>query len=69
VFSVRPVSRLYKEGQLPLAEIESWDGSQKSRRLDVRWPPACEDVTPEADDRPLLEAATKPRSENRDWEH
>jgi hypothetical protein len=27
----------------------------------VRWPPACEDVRPEAEERPPLEAATKQR--------
>jgi hypothetical protein len=32
----------------------------------VRWPPACEDVSPGADDRPLLEAVTKQCSEDRD---
>jgi hypothetical protein len=31
----------------------------------VRWPPACEDVRPEAEERPPLEAATK----QRDWGH
>jgi hypothetical protein len=32
----------------------------------VRWPPACEDMSPEAEESPLLEAATKQRSEDRD---
>jgi hypothetical protein len=27
----------------------------------VRWPPACEDVRPESEERPLLEAITKQR--------
>jgi hypothetical protein len=27
----------------------------------VRWPPACEDVNSEAEERPLLEAVTKQR--------
>jgi hypothetical protein len=31
----------------------------------VRWPPACEDVNPEAEDRPLLEDITKLSSEDR----
>jgi hypothetical protein len=35
----------------------------------VRWPPACEDVSPGAEERPLLEDVTKQRSEGRDWEH
>jgi hypothetical protein len=30
----------------------------------VTWPPACEDVFPETEERPLLEAATKQRSED-----
>jgi hypothetical protein len=33
------------------------------------WPPACEDVSPEAEERPLLEDATKQRSKDRDWKH
>jgi hypothetical protein len=32
----------------------------------VRWPPACEDVSPGAEERPLLEDVTKQRSEDRD---
>jgi hypothetical protein len=32
----------------------------------VRWPPACEDVSPEAGELPLLEDVTKQRSEERD---
>jgi hypothetical protein len=32
----------------------------------VRWPPACEDVSPEAEERPLLEDVTKHSSEDRD---
>jgi hypothetical protein len=35
----------------------------------VRWPPACEDVSSEAGERPLLEDFAKQRSEDRDWEH
>jgi hypothetical protein len=35
----------------------------------VRWPPSCEDVNPETKERPLLEAATKQRSEDCDREH
>jgi hypothetical protein len=36
---------------------------------DVRWPPDCEDVSPGAEERPLLEAATKQSSEDLDLEH
>jgi hypothetical protein len=32
----------------------------------MRWPPVCEDVSPEAEERPLLEDVTKQRSEDRD---
>jgi hypothetical protein len=35
----------------------------------VRWAPACENVSPGAEERPMLEAATKQRSEDIDWEH
>jgi hypothetical protein len=31
----------------------------------VRWPPACEAVTPEAEERQLLGAATRQLSEDR----
>jgi hypothetical protein len=32
----------------------------------VKWPPACEDASPGEEERPLLEAATKQRTEDRD---
>jgi hypothetical protein len=32
----------------------------------VRWPPACEDVRPEAEERPLLVDVTKYSNEDRD---
>jgi hypothetical protein len=32
----------------------------------VRWSPACENESPGGEDRPLLEAVTKQRSEDRD---
>jgi hypothetical protein len=32
----------------------------------VRWPPAYEDVSPDAEERPLLEDVTKQRSQDRD---
>jgi hypothetical protein len=35
----------------------------------VRWPPAWEDLSPGAKERPLLEDVTKQRREDRDWEH
>jgi hypothetical protein len=35
----------------------------------VRWPPACEEVSPQAEQRPLLENFTKQSSKDRVWEH
>jgi hypothetical protein len=35
----------------------------------VRWSPACRDVSPVAENRPLLEDVIKQRSEERDREH
>jgi hypothetical protein len=57
VFSVRPMPKLYDKDQLPLQE-SPWTA--------VEWPPACEDVSPDADDRPLLEHVTKQGSEDDD---
>jgi hypothetical protein len=39
-------------------QLEKWN-------VGVRWPPACEDVSQEAEKRPLFEAVTKQRSEDR----
>jgi hypothetical protein len=52
---------IYNKDQLPLRN--------NFEQVNVRWPPACEDVSPEAEDRPLLEEVTKQCSEDRDWEH
>jgi hypothetical protein len=38
----------------------------EEQEVGVRWPPACEDVSPGAEERPLLENVTKQRSEDRD---
>jgi hypothetical protein len=38
----------------------------EEQEVGVRWSPACEDVSPEAEERPLLEAVTKQRNEDRD---
>jgi hypothetical protein len=38
----------------------------EEQEVGVRGPPACEDVSPGAEERPLLEAVTKQRSEDRD---
>jgi hypothetical protein len=35
----------------------------------VTWPPACEDVSPGAEERSLLEDVSRQRSEDRDREH
>jgi hypothetical protein len=35
----------------------------------VKWSSAYENVSPGAEERPLLEAATKQRIEDRDWKH
>jgi hypothetical protein len=63
VYSVRSVLRLYKENQLPL--WNSLDTAVRRVRGGVRRPLDCEDVRPEVEERPLLEAATY----QRDWEH
>jgi hypothetical protein len=37
--------------------------------VDVRWPPACEDISPGAEECPLLEDITQKHSEDCGWEH
>jgi hypothetical protein len=64
VFSVRSVQRIDKEGQLPLRRVLK--RQLEVLKFAVRWPPGCEDVSPEAEERPLLEDVTKQRSEDRD---
>jgi hypothetical protein len=61
VFSVQSVPRLYNEDQLSLRE-------SPETAVGVRWPSVCENVSPEEEERPLLEDITKQRSEDRDWE-
>jgi hypothetical protein len=56
-FFVWSMPRLYNETVLR-QQSEEWE-------VGVRWPPACEDVSPGAEERPLLEAVTKQRSEDR----
>jgi hypothetical protein len=51
LFSVRSVPRLYNEDQLPLRESLEMT---EEYEVDVGWPPACEDVSPEAEESPLL---------------
>jgi hypothetical protein len=60
VFSVWSVRRLPKEDQLPLREsLETT--AVRMLVLGVRTPPACQDVSPGAEEHPLLEAAVKQR--------
>jgi hypothetical protein len=42
---------------------------QLQEEVGVRWPSACEDTSPEAEEFPLLEDVTKQSSEDRDCEH
>jgi hypothetical protein len=63
MFSTRSMPRLYKGVSFSVCRV-------RSRRLGcsevgVRWPPACTDVSSEAEERPPLEALT----EQRDWKH
>jgi hypothetical protein len=75
VFSVRSVLRLYNEGQLPLwASLSSVrvDRGSAGRQLKVAEAGSWgrrQFGNPEKGKRPPLEAATKQRSEDRDWEH
>jgi hypothetical protein len=41
----------------------------QEQEVGVKWLPACEDVSPEAEEHPLLGDITKQSSEDRDWEH
>jgi hypothetical protein len=66
VFPVRSVPRLYNEDQLPLRESLE---TAEEYTVGVRWPPACEGMNPGIEEIPLLESATKQRSEDREWEH
>jgi hypothetical protein len=70
--SVWSVPRSYKKSALSLQfssarELTAEGSISWSQQLEVsvRWSQACEDVSPEADERPPLEAVT----EQRDWEH
>jgi hypothetical protein len=60
VFSVRSVPRSsYHYKRVLRRQLEDYE-------VGVRWPPACEDVSPEAEERPLLEDVTKQHGEFRD---
>jgi hypothetical protein len=56
--------------------IEEWLRLRESLEIavtivgvSVKWATDCEDVSPAAEERPLLEAVTKQRSQDSDWEH
>jgi hypothetical protein len=68
VFSVRSVPRLYNEDQLPLQVSRKRVLRRQLGKYEfgARWPPACEDVSPGAEERPLSEDVTKQRTEDRD---
>jgi hypothetical protein len=56
------VPKLYNENQLPLREILEMAVREE---VDVKWPPACEDVSLGAEKWLLLEDVTKQSSEDR----
>jgi hypothetical protein len=64
VFPVRSVPSLYNEHlvSLPVSR-ESVLRRQLEEEIGVRWPPACEDVSPGAGERPPLEDVTKRNTE------
>lgn len=70
VFSVQSVPRLYNEDQLPWA-VNQWVLRQQleEKEVSVRWPPACKDMSPQAEERPLMEDIIKQHSEDHNWEH
>jgi hypothetical protein len=41
----------------------------EEQEVGVRGLPVCKDVSPEAEERPLLEDVTDQSCEDRDWEH
>jgi hypothetical protein len=58
--------RLYIEDQLPLRKSEVLRRQIDEYKVGVRWPPAYEDMSPEGEERPLLEVDTKQLNEDRD---
>jgi hypothetical protein len=48
-----------------------WESPETAdeQEVGVRWPLACEDVSPGVEERPLLGAVTRQRSHDRDSEH
>jgi hypothetical protein len=70
VFSVRSVPRLYGEDQLPLQDSRECLQADGQLRVAESGSWARGQLgNPQEGERPTLEAATKQRSEDRDWEH
>jgi hypothetical protein len=59
------MSRQFSSARELTAEGSASWSQQSEYRAGVRWSQAYEDVSPEAEERPPLEAVT----EQRDWEH
>jgi hypothetical protein len=64
VFSVRSMPRPYSHHQLPLPE--SFKAPIRRVEIPVRWSSAREDVSPEAEERPLLGDVNKQSNEDRE---
>jgi hypothetical protein len=74
VFAVRYAPRLYNNDQLPLPVSPSRESERESAGTQLRVAEAGswgreQFGNPDEGERPPLEAATKQRSEVRDWEH
>jgi hypothetical protein len=71
VFPFWSVPRLrHKDQRDKLVSLESLETEElKEWKVGVRWPLACEVVSPGTDEPPLLEDVTQQRSEDRHWEH
>jgi hypothetical protein len=65
VFSLRSVPRLYNEDQLQLRESFETAAIKVGGWCEMA-APACEDASPEAEERPLMEAVTKQRNKDSD---
>jgi hypothetical protein len=51
------------------AVFSVWSVPRLYNEVGVKWPAACEDMSPEAEEHPLLEDITKQSTEGHDWEH
>jgi hypothetical protein len=63
-FSVRPCRGYITKASCHYGTVLRRQLEQEE--VSVRWPPACEDVSPAAKERPLLEDVTKQSSEDRE---